>query len=691
MIVMKNYLIKTDTAQSAVLGYEGENNARTLRIKTTDSLTRFASVNLLIGTLDCGAMTVVSIRNYKQLEMVISEEMLGEAGMNKCQLVMKNADGNIILKTNQFFMYVRYSNVADRVYITTEEAIREAVAALIDDGTLTALTIEAKTLTTELLDDEAVTTEKIADGAVTLEKLGPDVVIPVIDDTFEESGKAADAAAVGEALDDLSKAISLTNEAIDRERNVVKTKMIPDNMTRTIDGLDISYLGGRICIDGSNPSYAVVLEADSDMDTDTIHYRQSNGSGLFEDVANHPIAVGAGFYKLVYKLVEGSVTRDGETYTSNDDFGRKNVVTAFLWKANPAAGSDYLIKTTVSKDIELEAGEIGLQTLYIYKNCTFDNAVFELYLENVVQELPYYWMREIETSISTIQDNIMNASSEGSSTICFITDCHWAANKKYSPAIVKKLFSRCNINYFVNGGDLLNARYNNKATVYAELKNCINAFRECGKPMITLYGNHDRNTNGQSDSSLHLSQSEHVGLVFKSFLPHPNIKRLTNDYSAFYWEDDIYRYVCLYWWRESQTRNLPYADMFDTDKKVVVFTHGYLFALAEDPENDTIDCPWIANDLEPYKNKIRCVIQGHTHRDGIRHLWGTVPVIVIDCDTMNKFSVAGTISEQSVAVITIDTDVIKVVKVGKGEDFTVTASSPDWRQENYNEDENAAL
>ena len=47
---MRDYLIKTGNAYSAVLGYEGENNARTLRIKTTDDISDFASVNLLIDT-----------------------------------------------------------------------------------------------------------------------------------------------------------------------------------------------------------------------------------------------------------------------------------------------------------------------------------------------------------------------------------------------------------------------------------------------------------------------------------------------------------------------------------------------------------------------------------------------------------------------------------------------------------------
>ena len=163
MLVMKNYLIKTENALSAVLGYEGENNARKLRIKTTDDLTGIASINLLIGTLDCGQMTVSQVQNYKIIEMVITEEMLGTPGMKYCQLVMKNTNGSMVLKSNQFNMFVRSSNIADRIYVCTEEAIKAALDALIEEGVLAALEIG----------DEDITTPKIAGNAVTHEKLAP--------------------------------------------------------------------------------------------------------------------------------------------------------------------------------------------------------------------------------------------------------------------------------------------------------------------------------------------------------------------------------------------------------------------------------------------------------------------------------------------------------------------------------------
>lgn len=166
MLSMRDYLIKTGNAYSAVLGYEGENNARTLRIKTTDDISDFASVNLLIDTLDCGQMAVTRVSNYYVIEMVITEEMLGLPGMKTCQLVMKDESGDVVLKTNQFYMWCRSSNIADRIYVSTADAIKEAISALIDEGRMEEHTIS----------DNSISGEKLMDRIISIDKLGEDVI-----------------------------------------------------------------------------------------------------------------------------------------------------------------------------------------------------------------------------------------------------------------------------------------------------------------------------------------------------------------------------------------------------------------------------------------------------------------------------------------------------------------------------------
>lgn len=400
-------------------------------------------------------------------------------------------------------------------------------------------------------------------------------------------------------------------------------------------------------------------------------------------------------YRLNFELVSGTVTRNGVTYTSVDEWGTTNVVRVFLNKANITradytAGDYYYFRTPNVVNREIDANSVGSLMFYVYANCVFSNAKFVVNVEDLTAKenaeynspIPKYWNSEIDRAVSQIRSNIIGAPAVGSTTVCFITDCHWKMNEKHSPYIVKELISKCNINYFVNGGDILYRHTDTKQEAIDELTDCINAFRICGKPMITVYGNHDRNRNNNTSYPERLlSHSEHANIVFKSFLPDPHIVRVTSDFAGFYWEDEFYRYAGIYWFSSDSHAFPEAAEICNTTKPVIIFCHGIYFNIGETTAEDTMDNAWILTAFEPYKNNIKCFIQGHSHRDAIRHAWGTVPIIVIDCDLANTYSTIGTITEQAIAVITFEPSKISIVKVGRGEDFVVTADSPDWRQE----------
>ena len=507
------------------------------------------------------------------------------------------------------------------------------------------------------------------------------------DTTLTEEGKPADAKAAGDAIKDVNRDVDDAQVLINASTG--KVKNIPLYRSGTVGELSVEYKYGKVTINGTLTQNSIVLEADADrVYTDAtdleIPARQGMNSGLFEDNAlARRIPIQTGRYRFVFNMLSGSVTKGDITYTSNEQFGTTNVVNAFLLKSDASSEGYTLIKTNVTTEETLDVTEIGMQVLYCYNGCSFDNAVFELYLEKVEEEpIPYYWNSEIDRAVSQIQSNIINASAVGSTTVCFVTDCHWKFNEKHSPYIIKDIFSKCNVNYFVNGGDILYRHTTTKQEAIDEITDCINAFRICGKPMITLYGNHDRNRNNNaSHTEAYLSHSEHANIVFKSFMPDPHIIRVSSDFAVFYWEDEFYRYAGIYWF-SSETHSFPEAaEICNTDKPVIIFCHGIVFSIAEDPVDDTYDNKWILNAFEPYKAKIKCFIQGHSHRDAIRHAWETVPIISIDCDTVNTYSTVGTITEQAIAFITFDTDKISIVKVGRGEDFVVTADSADWRQE----------
>jgi UDP-2,3-diacylglucosamine pyrophosphatase LpxH len=300
-----------------------------------------------------------------------------------------------------------------------------------------------------------------------------------------------------------------------------------------------------------------------------------------------------------------------------------------------------------------------------------------------------YWNDEIEASKTAINNNIMSAGAVAS-TILFISDLHWNKNKKKSPELVKQILDGCNIGAFVNGGDYITKYHALKADAVKELCDAFEAFQNesIRIPMITAYGNHDRNRDGnphRSDpdaSDYVLTKQEHVNIAYdvvaNRFYGIHHLDDTVNNLhdDAFYWEDANYRYLVPYWY-SSTGRNVSWTtEAFDTDKKVVVINHGIYFKTYNTMADD-VYYTWLLNLLEPYKDQIRCFIQGHTHRDALRFAYGEthVPIIIIDCDTfINAISKSGTISEQSFAAITISPTEIKVVKIGRGTDWPVINS-----------------
>jgi predicted phosphodiesterase len=347
-----------------------------------------------------------------------------------------------------------------------------------------------------------------------------------------------------------------------------------------------------------------------------------------------------------------------------------------------------------SNEAIIDTDTVGNFDIYVYQGVICDHAVFTCYLEDCTNEyekeqrlskveqaistdsplIPDYWEENVNLGIERANTAIYGTPS--SSSILFVTDCHWAHNEKKSPAIAKKLLNSCNINWFVNGGDFLEKhKTDSKASAELEIQACINAFYGTRIPMFTVYGNHDRNRNNNADHpETFLEFEEHFNLTNKSFNPNPYIKYVTNKQS-YYWEDENYRYVVLYWFY-SDSRNLPGIEtLMDTTKPVIIICHGIYYTIADDPSQDVIDNGWILGAFEPYKSKIRCFIQGHTHRDALRYAWETVPIISCVCDR-TKDGTEGTASEQALSVITIGSQVIKVTRIGRGQDFVVQEGTP---------------
>lgn len=184
-------------------------------------------------------------------------------------------------------------------------------------------------------------------------------------------------ARVDQNYSDLEAMINLSNG---------KFKNVPTNRSGICDGLSVEYKFGKAKLNGT-ASGAVVLEADSDITavkTGVPPYRRAINSGMIEDnnIARR-IPIEPGTYRVVFNMLSGTVTKSGVTYTSNEDFGSANIVYIFLLRSDATTSGYTIVKTNVTREVDISTTEIGLQVMYCYSGVSFDNAVFELYLEKV--------------------------------------------------------------------------------------------------------------------------------------------------------------------------------------------------------------------------------------------------------------------------------------------------------------------
>lgn len=126
------------------VGIEGEHAARALVVETKDDLSAFASINLIIDDLDCGAMTKTTSGSTTTLSMTLTSSMIGRSGRKICQLIMVNSGNTVVQKSSQFEAYVGRANEINRsvddgvtIIILSEavtEMARQAAAAAAEEA-----------------------------------------------------------------------------------------------------------------------------------------------------------------------------------------------------------------------------------------------------------------------------------------------------------------------------------------------------------------------------------------------------------------------------------------------------------------------------------------------------------------------------------------------------------------------------
>lgn len=128
--------------RNSVVGYEGEHNSRSLVVETTDDLSAYASVSLIIDDLDCGAMTKTTSGSKTVLSLTLTSAMIGASGRKLCQLLMVDSNNTVIAKSSQFVILIKRSNDIER-------SVEDGVSFIIISEAVTEMAQEAASAAAE--------------------------------------------------------------------------------------------------------------------------------------------------------------------------------------------------------------------------------------------------------------------------------------------------------------------------------------------------------------------------------------------------------------------------------------------------------------------------------------------------------------------------------------------------------------
>ena len=141
VFLMQNSIVRPlgRDMQNVLIGFVGEHEARTFFVRTRDDLSGY-TVGLVIGDIDCGAMTKAPMPDGSiMLSLTLTSDMLGKGGDKVCQLLMtKDA---IVRKSSQFRAYVGASNDINSTApdSATIIIISEKITELVHEAALDAI------------------------------------------------------------------------------------------------------------------------------------------------------------------------------------------------------------------------------------------------------------------------------------------------------------------------------------------------------------------------------------------------------------------------------------------------------------------------------------------------------------------------------------------------------------------------
>lgn len=405
-------------------------------------------------------------------------------------------------------------------------------------------------------------------------------------------------------------------------------------------------------------------------------------------------------YKFDYKVISGTIDRTGEDgdfyFDLRTQSGPKKQIGNLpdVWECTFQPE----MIAFVFREFDFDDAVIYLSVIDLTEqeaNAPLVERVEALEEKGVEYPVPEYYREHLATAIAKINSDINSnkATLEHNygtdiESFVFITDVHWAANKKHSPALIKAVLDATPIRTVICGGDFIQESNETKAGAVAEIKDFTNQITQipCYE-YYCVYGNHDNNSINGAALALQFTKEEQFNLLYAPFADKPNVHWIWEEAPTIFAtqpvKNDYYvdhprtktRFLCIDWNNPlSDARKAWMSDVLDKDDgyRVIVIYHGIYSGSGGTISDEHTD---IMDIIEDYRGKVVAVFCGHAHQDYIKDYYedGSVPVILTANDTFRPATMTeGTITEQCFDVVVVDygQNIIKLTRIGRGSNRT---------------------
>ena len=299
-------------------------------------------------------------------------------------------------------------------------------------------------------------------------------------------------------------------------------------------------------------------------------------------------------------------------------------------------------------------------------------------IKTLEKTIPNYWETEYARVKDAINSNrliIGNKIAE----FFFITDIHWNGNAKKSPMLINALSKDVGINNVLCGGDVIFTHDTTQLGAVNELQDFYKQFAPNVRLFSTI-GNHDLNSNNNSDSSTYLTANQLYPLMMSNEESYTDTGA-TPYVTVYDNESQKVRYIQFYHPdtvpipQDAQTTVINAIKEKGTDWTVVIMCHVYWSTgNAVDTYINAFAKQLAEINASGSYATIAALLVGHMHYDSSVVVDDGLLVIATICDIYRQSSGAtmtvGTDTEQAFDVVQIDTTAKKIymTRVGAGSD-----------------------